>query len=898
MYRRGNWIWVIVGILAAIAAAFVWTSSFFTDWLWFKSIGFGSIFSTVLLSRLTVGIVTGLVFAVFLFVNLWLAKGRSWLSIGNVIELYTGHSLLSRGLTWLSLAISLVIGVLAGLSASGSWLVWRSYLQQQPFGVTDPIFGRDISFYLFSYPLFSQVYTTLLNLVFITGLAVVAIYVLTRAISFGVGGLSVEPRARRHLAVLIGAGLLVKAFGYRLAVFRLLYSPRGVVFGASYTDIHAQLLALKVLFFVALAVAALAFSNLVFRNLRPVLYGLTGLIAISLVLGTGYPAFVQQFTVEPNEVVKESPYIAHNIAMTRLAYGLDAVRESHFVVQDMLTPEILQENAGTLNNIRLWDHRVLTSAYDQLQEFKPYYDFLEPSIDRYVINGVYRQVAIAPRELNQERLPENAKTWVNRHLFYTHGYGVVVSPSREATAEGQPLLWVRDIPSLSPVGLNVTRPQIYFGRLTKGYVIVGGGQREFDYPSGNDNAYTTFDAETGVSLRSPLVQLAFALRFGDYRMLLSDNVSTVSQLLMYRQIDQRVARIAPFLRFTPDPYVVIDSAGRLVWMIDGYTTSHFFPYSEPTALMDGINYVRNSVKVTVDAYTGETIFYLFDESDPLIQTYARIFPDLFRPYAEMPDDLKAHIRYPIDLFNVQATMYATYHMTDPTVFYNKEDQWILSQTNVDGQIAQSEPYNVIMRLPGEEREEFVSILPFSPVGKANMIGWGAVRSDAPNYGEIIIYRFPKTTLVYGPSQVDARINQDADISKELTLWGQRGSAVIRGTLLVIPVERSLLYVQPLYLQSTGTRLPELKRVIVAYSDRVVMRTSLDEALRAIFEGRTVPTVPGPGPGEQTVKELATRARELLDLADSRARAGDWAGYGAALEELAGVLRRLEELTGR
>nr|HID13107.1 UPF0182 family protein [Anaerolineae bacterium] len=619
-------------------------------------------------------------------------------------------------------------------------------------------------------------------------------------------------------------------------------------------------------------------------------------LALSL-LGPLYPVFVQRFTVHPNELALEWPYIEYNIRFTRYAYGLEEVQESDYPVTGVLTAAQLEANADTLDNVRLWDWKPLRTTYEQLQEIRTYYTFVDVDVDRYTLDGRLREVTLAVRELDIQQMREDARTWINQHLIYTHGYGLCLSPVTEVSEEGLPHLLVRDIPPQSAdPALAITRPEIYFGEKTTNYVIVNTTEDEFDYPSGDENVYTRYEGPDGVPLGGILRRLAFALRF-DMPILLSRAIGPESRILFHRSLSDRVETLAPMLWFDYDPYPVIVD-GRIVWLYDAYTWSNRFPYSEPT---QGLNYIRNSVKVTVDAYTGETVFYVVDPSDPLIQTYQAIFPDLFTsaPPSSPPmagkegGALRDHWRYPEQLFRIQAEVYAAYHMQDPRVFYNQEDLWQTPTEIREMGEAQMSPYYVVMRLPDREEVEFVMMRPYVPAGKQNMIAWLYADSDGPDYGQLGVYKFSKEVLVYGPIQVEARIDQDPYISQQLTLWNQRGSAVIRGNLIVIPIDGTLLYIEPLYLQAEAGRLPELKRVLVAHGNRVTMADTLATGLAQVL-GEAPVTAPVEMPTD--VAALARSAQAHYQAAQECLRQGDWACYGAELKALAADLEALVEAT--
>ncbi|MEW6573103.1 MAG: UPF0182 family protein [Bacillota bacterium] len=893
--------WPLFGILAVFIGVYWLLGSgahLYTEWLWFLSLGFQDIFLKILLTEIGMRLFAAVVFFSFLFVNLlftrkYVLKAIKFTPEGaDTVEISPWHQLISPRLVTLIFFLGSAVAALAFSSLmSNKWLVLHQYLNPVNMGVSDPLFGKELSFYIFSLPWHLLLYRLSFGMVLFTTVAIILIYSVTDPLK-GYGFWR-SRHALRHLSFLAVLIFALKAWGYYLNQFLLFYSERGVVFGPGYTDIHASLLAIRVLFFVALAVALLSVLGVVRSSLRYPLFGLGTLVVASFVLGVLYPAVVQKFVVEPNELNRERPYIENAIAFTRKAYGLDAIERKSFPAGKTLNLDDIKKNRDSFENIRLWDWKPLKETYTQLQEIRLYYQFHDIDIDRYRVNGEYRQVMLAARELNQDRLSPQAKTWINQHLKYTHGYGVAMSPVNEVTTEGLPEFFIKDIPPQSRTDLKVTRPEIYFGELESPYVIVNTKTGEFDYPKGDENVYTSYKGKGGVQLGGFWQRLLFALSFNDYRFLLSTDITSDSKVLYHRDIRQRVQQIAPFLSYDDDPYVVL-ADGRLYYMWDAYTTTRWFPYSEP---YDGFNYIRNPVKVVIDAYNGDVRFYLIDTQDPLAQSLARIFPDLFTPFKEMPRELAEHIRYPEQMFLIQAQMYTVFHMQDPQVFYNKEDKWVLPKEVFGGEEIRVEPYYIITRLPGDKEPEFMLIIPFTPQNKNNMIAWFAARCDGENYGRLLVYEFPKQELVYGPMQVEARINQDTQISQQLTLWDQRGSNVIRGNLLIIPIKDALLYVEPLYLQAEQSKMPELRRVIVVHGDQIVMEPTLESALEKVFGGRTE-SEPAPEEPEEkrSVSELIQKANEYFNNADKSLRNGDWSGYGKSLEQLKEVLRELEEQT--
>ncbi len=689
--------------------------------------------------------------------------------------------------------------------------------------------------------------------------------------------------------------MFVLGAGYLLKTYALVYSPRGVVFGASYTDVHAQLPVLRFLAATAVVAGIVFLVNIRFRGWKLPAAALAMIVLTAIIGGRVYPFIVQQYQVSPNEIAKEEQYIKNNIDFTRRAYDLEGIEEKPFSAEETLTADQLAANSATISNIRLWDPATLASTYRQIQVIRPYYTFVDVDVDRYRAGNTIEQVMLSPRELAVEQL--ESRTWQNEHMSFTHGYGLVMSPVAKVSAAGLPELLVKDFPPQSAIPeLEVTQPAIYFGESANEYAVVDSDTEEFDYPRGDENVFTRYGGSGGIDISSWYKRLAFSLRFGSLKLLVSNSINENTRILIERKIDERIDHIAPFLYYDNDPYMVLVD-GRLYWIQDAYTATGDYPYSQPSGY--GFNYIRNSVKVVVDAYNGDVTFYAVDESDPLLQAYMKIFPDLFVPGDQVPPGIRDHFRYPEDLFRVQAQMYTVYHMTNPQVFYNKEDQWDVPRTEQGGKLTAMDPYYVIMGLPGEEQEEFMLMLPFTPSGKDNMIAWMAAKSDPGNYGQRVVFKFPKEKLVFGPMQIQARINQDPEISRQLSLWAQRGSQVIHGNLLVIPVDQSLLYVEPLYLQAEQGRIPELKRVTVAYGTRIAMEQDLATALAKIFSVPTAaPETPAPaGEGAAAppaLEDLAAQAQEHYNRAIEAQKQGDWATYGSELEQLGEIIARMQQ----
>jgi len=927
----------------------------YPDWLWFQTLNFWSVFWTILKSKFAFGFVVWLFLIIILSSNLYVAQrlrpaggktGTFEFGGGNFPQI----GLSSKTLTTIFVGFVLVVSFIIATKASDEWNMVLRYLYQQPFGNTDPIFEKDIGFYIFSLPFYLFIRNGLQILIFFAGIVIICWYLKEGALQIegdfqqiegaqpSLPKISITPKAKNHLIFLGAVIVILLAWGYLLKVYQLLYSTQGPAFGASYTDVHTKILAYRILIVVSLGFALMLFFKVfdVFKLTNKVLWiSVAVWVGSVLVLANGIPMLVQKFIVKPNELTRESPYIAHNIKYTREAYGLNKIQEVDFQAKDKLTVEDVQKHDVTIQNIRIWDERPLLQTYRQIQSIRLYYDFNNVDVDRYMIDNKYRQVMLAARELVVKQLPPQAYTWVNRHLIYTHGYGAASSPVNKVTSEGLPHLIIKDLPPASGPDLKIERPEIYYGEKTDEYVLVKTKTKEFDYPKGDKNVYTFYQGNGGVPITSFIRRLLFAVEFLDPQILFTTYLSPESRIMYNRRIAKRAGSIAPFLDYDSDPYLVV-SGGRLFWILDAYTTSNMYPYSRRSRGSFGnrhINYIRNSVKVTIDAYNGDVCFYLIDEKDPIAKTYSRIFPDLFKPFQEMPEDLKKHVRYPKDLFKIQVETYTTYHMEDAQVFYNQEDLWQTPDELYGDTRQKMEPYYIIIKLPEREKEEFLLMLPFTPSQKDNMIGWLAARSDLPYYGNLLVYKLPKEKLVYGPMQIEARVDQQTEISRELSLWGQGGSRVIRGNLLAIPVSDSFIYVEPIYLsaqqeekelssaqspqpgpsgkpQRKGIRapsqpkkpgvaaLPELKRVIVALGNRLVMEKDLDTALSRLLGGEISlkePSAPAPTPSTLAVSDLGKLALEHYTKAKAYLRQGDWANYGKELENLEKILQELSIL---
>ncbi len=960
-----------IAILFAIVILFSFGLDLWTDALWYASVGFDGVFWTRLSAQIGL-FVAGLVLAlVVLLTNLWLATrlspppGEGTSSLRGLIDRFNEAAQASAGsrrgqrgfgeaqrpitfeaddipdLTPLAGVALTVFAIFLALTIGGSlgaaWetvMLWANQVLFAPAGtpaVNDPVFGRDIGFFLFELP-FLRLTQGLFNGLVVATLIVVLVRYVVGATR---GGLVFGTPVRMHLAVLGGLFLLSVAFGYQLDKYELVYSTRGVATGVSFTDQNAQFFAFDVLTVVSGLAAAFLVGGALTRMIWPLGLTLGVWFLASIIIGRLYPEAIQRFTVEPNQFVQEERYIANNIAMTRVAYDLQDWEDRSFRGDEPVTQALVDGEEDTFRNARLWDYRPLKDTLDQLQTVRRYYTFHDVDTDRYVINDVQRQVMLSARELALDQNP-SATGWVNQRIVYTHGIGATMVPVNEVTNEGQPRLAIGNLPPQSVAGAPpITQPRIYFGERPSDYVVVGAKQAEFDYPTGegDDSAAagteTHWTGTTGVKIDSTLMRLLFSLRFRDLDLLISDQVTGNSQLLFHRSLADRLGRIAPFLRFDKDPYLVIDGSGRLVYVQDAYTTSDRFPnaqYFDPSSLdstalgPSGFNYIRNSVKITIDAYDGTMHFYVADPADPIIRAYQGVFPTLFTAIDQMPADLLDHLRVPEELFNVQTQVFGRYHVTDPQQFFRNDDLWTVPTGTASEQTLPSEAYYVVMRMPGEASAEFLLLQPMVPTSRPNMIAWIAARNDAPNYGATRVYRFPAESTVFGPAQIEARIDQDPIISQQVSLWNQSGSKVIRGNLIVVPLGQSLIYLQPVYLQSTAVSFPEFQRIVVASTRNVVWGPTLGDAINLLLRAEEdnagpIPTpapspgpspspgtTPGPTPSGGPVEPLPADIAGLIayanlhfDLAQTALRNGDFARYGEEIALVQAALDRLDAL---
>ncbi len=886
----------VVIVAVVLLLVIPWLGRFGVDWLWAREVRFEQVFLASYGWRAGLLVLVGGATFAFLYVNLARAAPRST----GELTVFSGGLGAEPATVGRTIPMVLLFGAglfawMVGATAAANWLDYLMAWRGGDTGVAEPLFGRDVGFYLFRLPALSAALSTAMFVAILTALGCAALYALKGEVGLGRRG-TWSGRATWHLAALVVLAFVILAV--RLWVVsraNLAYSTTGPLVGASYTDVHAVLPAIALSALAALGAAGTVLAHAARgRLLRGVAIAVAGYAAIALTSRAIAPAVMQRLIVTPNELARELPYLERHIAATRRAWRLDSVDVRDLSGDAQLTMADIRANAPTIANIRLWERDLLGQTLGQLQEIRTYYDFVSVNDDRYMIDGKYRQVHLSARELNSAALP--TLTFINERLTFTHGMGLAMAPVNEVTPEGLPVLFVKDLPPVSTTSLRLTRSEIYFGELTNSYVFVRSAQREFDYPAGDANVYTRYEGRGGIVLSSALRRALFAWQLGSLKIVLSRDIGDTTRVLIRRNVHERARAALPFLDFDPEAYLVITDAGRLVWMLDAYTSSTNYPYA--ARIQGGVNYMRNSVKVAIDAYDGTITAYLADPHDPIALAYQRIFPAVFTPMERMPADLRRHLRYPNGMFRVQATLLGTYHMKEPDAFYHREDQWEI----LGGQQRNStmSPYmrHMIMRLPGEAHEEFIYMTPFTPRGKDNLAAWLVARMDGNEYGKLLVYRFPKQSLVYGPRQIINRIEQDTDISRQLSLWDQRGSRAIRGELLVIPIEESLIYVQPIYLQATGGSIPELKRVVVAHGARVAMGETLEQGLAAVFgEGAParatadVPSTATPS-ASASITELLQRAQQHYDAAIAAQRAGNWAEYGRQLDQLGAVLREL------
>lgn len=921
MKNKGKFLTItLIIILFIVINSFGGIIKFITDYLWFNEVGYTETFLTKIKSQFAIGIPIFIILSCLLYIFIRKLKKKYDLE-SEVVDVKANK----RANLWIKI-VSAVISFLFTVSiVSSMWFEILQFLNSENFGITDPVFNNDVSFYIFKLPLINTSVNFIIDVLFLL-IAVTILFYGYLAIKDSIKNASKQFEDMRYnpnqfdfsavlnkkfaakiINELSFIGIFVFIFlgiRYILKSYDLLYSQLGRVFGAGYTDINITLNLYRILAVGCLIAAVTFFIGARKRNLKSALSVPVALIVISIA-GTTVAVAVENFIVEPDQLSKETKYMEYSIKSTQSAYALDNVASVEFPANNDLTIEDIKNNQEVIDNIRINDQEPLIQVYNQLQGIRPYYVFNDVDVDRYVIDGDYKQVFLSARELDQNRLNEQARTWVNQYLKYTHGYGVTLSQVNEVTPQGQPEMLVKNIPPSTNTDFKIERPEIYFGEKTNNYVIVNTDEKEFDYPSGSNNVETFYEGNAGIRM-SFINKLLFSLREGSYRIFISNNIDSNSKILINRNIMQRVYEIAPFLYYDPDAYIVVNQDdGKLYWIIEGFTVSSKFPYSQPTEnFIEGynVNYIRNSVKVVIDAYDGTTDFYISDETDPIINIYDKIFTDLFKPMSDMPEGIRSHIRYSQAYFDVQSDMYRLYHIENPTVFFGREDYWdIANEKYMDnGEEPVGSSY-VMFKLPEEENVEFLLTTQYTPQNKDNMIALLAARNDGENYGQLILYEFPKTKTISGPSMIETKIDQDTVISSQLTLWSQVGSTVLRGNTLVIPIEDSLLYVEPIYLKSdTESNFPEMKMVVVSFGDKIIMEPTLNQAIERIFGVYTESEEPEKQEeyeyDDTNLNDLIKQANDLFTKATEAQQRGDWAAYGENLKKLEDTLNRLNLLT--
>ena len=888
--------------LIVLAVIFLYTSEtiteFVADYLWFSHLGYESIF----LKQFNYKFITGFAVFILCFLCLWINKKislkltekQSFINLNSGGPLRKGAYLMNS----IFILAIFIVSFLSGLFVSNAWENVALYVSSADIGIKDPIFEKDLQFYFFKLPILKLIINFLIFLVILSFIQSLLIYFFKGIIGvvFSLGSI-LSTKVKVHFSALIILFGIFLSFKFEIQRYDVLYSSHSIFFGGGYSDVNAKIISYWIM-------AALSFvlpyiftyfwiRDSIKKHFSISIFASIFFVSFFLLLGV-IPRLVQKIIVEPNELAKELPYIKHSIKYTNQAYGLDKVEKKVYTADQTLSAKDISSKSNILENIRLWDWKPLLSTFKQIQEIRLYYNFNGVDIDRYKIDGKTKQVMISTRELAYEQVPEQAKTWVNQRLKYTHGYGVVVSSVNEVTEQGLPKLFVKNIPPKSTIKeLEIKRPEIYYGEQTDNYIFTGTKTDEFDYPLDNKNQMTRYSGSGGVDIGSFWKKILYAYYFKSLKILISEYLDGNSKVHYSRNITTRVRKIFPYLSYDPDPYMTILD-GKLFWIIDAYTTTDKYPYSQPFS-RKGDNYIRNSVKVLVDAYNGSVDFYIVDE-DPIVKSYKEIFPNFFKEKKDLSQDIISHFRYPSTLFEIQSKIYLTYHMQDPTLFYNREDLWKFPSELYSNNQIQMDPYYVIMNLPGSEKEEFLLVLPFTPQNKNNMIAWMAARSDDENYGKLILYEFPKKELFYGPMQIEARIDQDSEISQQLTLWNQQGSNVIRGNLLVLPIKNSLVYVEPLYIRSEKGQMPELKRIIVAYKNKIVMKNTLKESFEEIFGN----TIFNESSLEVTSEELPQNFFQLSSMALDKfvqareeLKKGEFAKYGSLQKELEEILTELK-----
>lgn len=880
-----------------------YVSNFYIDYEWFRLNNGLQVFWVLFMTKFNVQAIFGISFIALFMLNFLLIRllgGKGRFFVENFLDRIQIPAIgSSRHLLLIILTgIIIFIGFAMGGTASAFWKEYLMYKNSVPFDgfPADPIFNKNIGFYVFTLPFYQFLYGWLMSTLVIITLFSSLIHFFNGGIFFQHGKIDFSGFCRAHISILLAMIVILFGLSYQLSAYELLFSQVGKFYGAGYAAVHSKLLAYRVAEVISFIAGALLLFNVFKRSFKlPVIVMIT-IIPVYFILGTIYPSLQQRFVVVPNELDKEKPFIQNNIDFTRLAYGINNVEEIDFENTKNLSYKDLTDNKATLESVRLWDWRPLKQTYKQLQELKQYYFFNDVDVDRYTIDGKKIAVNLSARELSIEGLGGNSQTWQNRHLIYTHGYGAVMSRVDRVSSEGLPVFMIQDIPPKTDTGIKIDRPEVYYGEHNNSYAITNTSIKpgEFDYPSGDENKYTTYSGTGGIKLDSFFKRLMAAVAFGDINLLISGNISNESRILFKRNIVEIAQTFVPFLELDDDPYLVI-SEGKMYWMIDAYTQSDQFPYSTPIyAGGKNLNYIRNSVKIIIDAYDGKISCYISDNNDPIIKAYAKIFPALFKDLKDVPEGLKSHIRYPETIFNIQSYMLLKYHMTNPNVFYNNEDAWAIPSQIYGEKEEPVHSYYLVTTLPNEKRSEFILILPFTPYKKNNMTSFLTAKCDMPDYGRLQLYQLPKDKLNYGPMQIEARINQDPEISKQLTLWSQKGSNVIRGNMLAIPIKESIIYIEPLYLKAETSEMPELKKVIVSFADKIVMENDLPSALEKLFFGGgfTSESEKSSTKG-MSLKAMADRASFHFSKAEEYMRAGNWKGYGEELESLKNILNQMK-----
>lgn len=856
MNRLRNW---LLGGFVLLLFILVGISSKYVDFLWFQSMGPTTVFWVTLITGPLTKLIAGVTIALFFLVNLWFAL-KSFDRVKLVDDQWVDVPKKAVLLPGLAAAAFLAFILASGFSVD--WTVIQQFLHRISVGTVDPFFKKDLGYYLFSFPFYQQI-NNLLQITAFLGLAGTAlIYFLAKAFWKQGNSWELWHPAKIHLTILTILFLAAKMWGYSLGKFGLLYQENPLLTGINYTAANARIAGLTFLTWFLVAVILVLIISMFRKGTKLLIFSLVTWIACSFILNSLYPGFIQTFIVKPNEFVRETDYLRNHINSTRQAYGLDHVKLRTFTPQEKNNS--LDINNPSLTDLRLWDHRPLKSSYNQLQSIRPYYQFQDIDIDRYASATGQQQVMISARELYTDRLSDQAQTWINLHLTYTHGYGFAANQVSEFSNQGQPIFIAKDLPpehSSAFPDLQVREPRIYYGEATNDYSIVNTNTSEFDFPQGDTNLTTRYQGKNGIRLNSPLNKLLLAMHFGDINFLISPQLTDESRVLMNRNILTRVSKLAPFLRFDRDPYLVV-SKGKLYWFLDAYTTSTFYPYAKYYQdETESLNYIRNSVKVVIDAYNGEVNYYVIDSTDPLIRVWQKIFPHLLKSLSSLSPDLRRHFRYPEYLMAIQRDMLLQYHMTDPKTFYEKEDYWAVPIHNQDETF---EPYYVTLKLPDETQNEFVMMQPFSPRSKQNLISWLIARCDGTNYGKLELYNLPKDENIYGPAQIDSRINQDQTISQLITLWNQHQSRVIWGNLLIIPIDNSILYLKPLFMEASQGQQAELKKVVMVYQNQVLIGDTVADALSKISAGPS-DLIQTPASLPQTNLPRITRKDELIKL---------------------------------